>query len=135
MWAMALLKALMTAGMVAAVMWRLGSPITRPWWTAYALACAGAAAGPGLIWQMAAVRAGALTLRPHLITYRRSPSDQRHLQFVENRRKARRRNQRTCVRRAELGSGPIVDGQVRLPVQARRVDDAVWRGRVLMESQ
>ena len=51
--AMALLKALKAAGMVAAVMWRLGSPVTLPWWAAYALACAGAAAGPGLIWQMA----------------------------------------------------------------------------------
>jgi hypothetical protein len=56
--AMALLKSLIAAGM----MWRLGSPVTRAWWAAYALACAGAAAGPGLIWQMAHVGAGALTL-------------------------------------------------------------------------
>jgi len=60
--AMALLKSLIAAGIVAAVMWRLGSPVTRAWWAAYALACAGAAAGPGLIWQMAHVGAGALTL-------------------------------------------------------------------------
>ena len=59
--AMALLKALMAAGMVAAVMWRLGSPVTLAWWAAYALACAGAAAGPGLIWRIAHVGAGALT--------------------------------------------------------------------------
>ena len=65
--AMALLKALIAAGMVAAVMWRLGSPVTLPWWAAYALACAGAAAGPGLIWQMASVRAGALTLHVGLL--------------------------------------------------------------------
>ena len=64
---MALLKALMAAGMVAAVMWRLGSPVTRAWWAAYALACAGAAAGPGLIWQMAHVGAGALTLHVGLL--------------------------------------------------------------------
>ena len=66
--AMALLKALMTAGMVAAVMWRLGSPITWAWWAAYALACAATAAGPGLIWQMSYVGAGALTLHIGLLT-------------------------------------------------------------------
>ena len=65
--AMAMLKALMAVGMVAAVMWRLGSPVTLAWWAAYALACAGAAAGPGLIWQMASVRAGALTLHVGLL--------------------------------------------------------------------
>ena len=65
--AMALLKALMAAGMVAAVMWRLGSPVTLPWWAAYALACAAAAAGPCLIWQMASVSAGALILHVGLL--------------------------------------------------------------------
>ena len=65
--AMALLKALMASGMAAAVMWRLGSPVTLGWWAAYALACAGAAAGPGLIWQIASVRAGALTLHVGLL--------------------------------------------------------------------
>jgi len=62
-------------------------------------------------------------------------SDQRHAQLVENPGKIRRGDQRTDIRNAELGSRPIVDGQVRLPVQARRVDNAVRRGRVLMESQ
>ena len=62
-------------------------------------------------------------------------SDQRHAQLVENRRKIRRRNQRTHIRHTKLGSRPIVDGHVRLPVQARRIDNAVRRGRVLMESQ
>ena len=66
--AMALLKALMAAGMVAAVMWRLGSPVTLAWWAAYSLACAGAAAGPVLIWRMAYVSAGALTLHVGLLT-------------------------------------------------------------------
>ena len=65
--AMALLKVLMAAGMVAAVMWRLGSPVTLPWWAAYALACAAAAAGPGLIWQMESVGAGALILHVGLL--------------------------------------------------------------------
>ncbi len=61
--------------------------------------------------------------------------DQRHHQLIENRREIRRRNQRTHIRHAKLGRRSIVDGQVRLPIQARRVDNAVRRGRVLMESQ
>ncbi len=65
--AMALLKSLMAAAMVAAVMWRLGSPVTRAWWAAYALACAATAAGPSLIWQMAYIGAGALTLHIGLL--------------------------------------------------------------------
>jgi hypothetical protein len=60
--AMALLKVAMAAGMAAAVLWRLGAPVTLAWWAAYALACAGMASGPGLIWQMAYVRTGALLL-------------------------------------------------------------------------
>jgi hypothetical protein len=65
--AMALLKALIAAGLVAAVMWRFGSSVTRAWWAAYALTCAAAAAGPALIWQMAYVGAGALTLHVGLL--------------------------------------------------------------------
>jgi hypothetical protein len=64
--AMALLKVAMAIGMAAAVLWRLGSPVTLAWWAAYALACAGMAAGPGLIWQMAYVRTGALLLHAGL---------------------------------------------------------------------
>jgi hypothetical protein len=64
---MALLKALMAVGMAAAVMWRLGSPVTLGWLAAYALACAGAAAGPGLIWRMAHIGAGALSLHLGLL--------------------------------------------------------------------
>ena len=63
---MALLKVAMAAGMAAAVLWRLGLPVTLAWWAAYALACAGMAAGPGLIWQMAYVRSGALLLHAGL---------------------------------------------------------------------
>lgn len=59
---MALLKVAMAGGMAAAVLWRLGSPVTLAWWAAYALACVGMAAGPGLIWHMAYVRTGALLL-------------------------------------------------------------------------
>jgi hypothetical protein len=64
--AMALLKVTMATGMAAAVFWRLGSPVTLAWWVAYALACAGMAAGPGLIWQMAYVRTGTLLLHAGL---------------------------------------------------------------------
>jgi hypothetical protein len=64
--AMALLKVAMAAGMAAAVLWRFGSPVKLVWWAAYALACAGMAAGPGLIWQMAYVRSGALLLHAGL---------------------------------------------------------------------
>lgn len=60
--AMALLKVVMAVGMAAVVLWRLGSSITLVWWVAYALACAGMAVGPSLIWQMAYVRTGALLL-------------------------------------------------------------------------
>ena len=64
--AMALLKVAMAAGMAAAVLWRFGSPVTLAWWAAYALVCAGMAAGPGLIWQMVYVRTGALLLHAGL---------------------------------------------------------------------
>lgn len=64
--AMALLKVAMAAAMAAAVFWRLGSPVTLAWWAAYALTCVGMAAGPGLIWQMAYVRTGALLLHAGL---------------------------------------------------------------------
>ena len=43
--AMALLKGAMAAAMAAAVLWRLGSPVTPARWAAYALACAGMAGG------------------------------------------------------------------------------------------
>jgi hypothetical protein len=43
--AMALLKVAMAAGMVAAVLWRLRSPVTLAWLAAYALSCAGMAGG------------------------------------------------------------------------------------------
>jgi hypothetical protein len=65
--AMALLKLAMAAGMAAAVLWRLGSSVTLSWWAAYALACASMAIGPGLIWQMAYVRTGALLLHAGLL--------------------------------------------------------------------
>ncbi len=65
--AMAVLKVAVAVVMAAAALWRLGSPVTLAWWAAYALACGGMAAGPGLIWQMAYVRTGALLLHAGLL--------------------------------------------------------------------
>ena len=60
--AMAGLKALIALGVAGATLWRMGAPTRPGWFAAYALACAAASAGPGLIWQMAHVGAGALAL-------------------------------------------------------------------------
>lgn len=65
--AMALLKAMMAAGLIAAVLWRLGSAAGPAWFALYALACAAMAAGPALIWNMDAVGLGALLLHGGLV--------------------------------------------------------------------
>jgi len=65
--AMAALKALMAAGMVAAVLWRLGAVVSPLWLAAYAVACGAMAAGPGVIWGMAHVGLGALLLHGGLL--------------------------------------------------------------------
>ncbi len=65
--AMAALKMLMAAAAVAAILWRLGAAVTLPWLVAYAIAGAGMAAGPGLIWGMAYVRTGAILLHAGLL--------------------------------------------------------------------
>jgi hypothetical protein len=63
---MAAIKALMALGAGGAVLWRLGAP-ADPWrLAAYALACAAMAAGPGLIWAIAPVAAGATALHAGL---------------------------------------------------------------------
>jgi hypothetical protein len=65
--AMALLKAAMAAGLIAAAVWRLGAAVTLPWLAAYAAACAAMAAGPVLIWDMAHVGIGAALLHGGLL--------------------------------------------------------------------
>ena len=65
--AMAMLKALMAACAIAAVVWRLGVAATPVWFTAYAAASAAMGAGPGLIWGMDHVGAGALLLHGGLL--------------------------------------------------------------------
>ncbi len=65
--AMAAIKAGMAVGLLAAILWRLGSPVTPRWLLGYAIAGAAMAAGPGLIWNMADVALGALLLHAGLI--------------------------------------------------------------------
>ncbi len=64
---MALLKALLAFGAAAAVFWRLGAPVSRARFVVYALACGAMAAGPGLIWGLSYVGAGALLLHGGLL--------------------------------------------------------------------
>jgi len=60
--AMAGIKLLIAAGAAAALYWRLASPV-GPWrLTGYVLSGAAMAAGPGLIWNMAHIAAGAALL-------------------------------------------------------------------------
>jgi hypothetical protein len=59
---MAGLKAMLAIGATAGVVWRLAAPVSLPWFAAYAVAGAAMAAGPGVIWGMAHVGAGALLL-------------------------------------------------------------------------
>jgi len=65
--AMAVIKILMAAAACAAVYWRLAAPV-GPWrLAAYAAAAAAMAAGPGLIWNMAHIAAGAALLHGGLL--------------------------------------------------------------------
>ena len=65
--AMAGLKLMFAAGLLAAAYWRLAVPAS-PWRLAsYAVAAAAMAAGPVLIWEMAHVRLGALLLHGGLL--------------------------------------------------------------------
>jgi hypothetical protein len=65
--AMAAIKALLAAAVIATVTWRLALPAAAPRLAAYAAACASMAAGPGLIWDMAHVGTGALLLHGGLL--------------------------------------------------------------------
>jgi hypothetical protein len=64
--AMAVLKVMLAMPAAAAIFWRLAAPATWPWLAVYALAGAGMAAGPGLIWDMVYIRSGALLLHTGL---------------------------------------------------------------------
>ncbi len=65
--AMAAIKMLFAGLASAAVLWRLGAPISATSWSGYALATAAAWAGPGLIWGLAHILLGALLLHGGLI--------------------------------------------------------------------
>ena len=65
--AMAGLKMLLAAGAVAAVYWRLGRAVGAGRLAGYAASGAAMAAGPGLIWTMMHVGAGALLLHGGLL--------------------------------------------------------------------
>jgi hypothetical protein len=65
--AMAGLKALMAAGALAAVCWRLGAAVSLTWLAGYTAAAMAMAAGPGLIASMAYVRSGAVLLHAGLM--------------------------------------------------------------------
>lgn len=64
--AMAAMKAVLAAGAVAAIIWRLRDSVGWPRLLAYALACAAMAAGPGLIWTLSYVGVGAVLLHAGL---------------------------------------------------------------------
>jgi hypothetical protein len=65
--AMAALKAVIALGVAASILWRLGTVVSLSWLGAYAIACSAMFAGPGLIWNMAYVGAGALLLHGGLL--------------------------------------------------------------------
>ena len=60
--AMAALKGIFAGAVTAAVLWRLGEPISVTRWGAYALAAGAAWAGPGLIWRLVHISLGAMLL-------------------------------------------------------------------------
>lgn len=64
---MAAMKGTMALGAAVAVLWRLGASVTALRLSAYAVACAAMAAGPGLIWGMVHVGMGALLLHGGLL--------------------------------------------------------------------
>ena len=65
--AMALLKAVIAIVVTGFVLWRFGAPVGPVRLTGYALACAAMACGPGLIWGMVHLGAGALLLHGGLL--------------------------------------------------------------------
>jgi hypothetical protein len=90
--AMAVLKLLFAGAATAAVMWRLGAPISATKWVCYALAAGAAWAGPGLIWGLAHIALGALLLHGGLIAMAmlvwRDPAARARLSEIIARRKA-----------------------------------------------
>ena len=95
---MALLKAVFAGAATAATLWRLDAPVTWPRLAAYAAGCAAMAAGPGLIWSMAHVPAGALLLHGGLLATA--------LMLWRDPATAARLDTALAARRAGSGAGP-----------------------------
>jgi hypothetical protein len=90
--AMAVLKLAFAGAATAAVLWRLGSPVSATRWGAYALAVAAAWAGPGLIWGLSQILLGTVLLHGGLIATGvlvwRDPATRARLSEVVARRRA-----------------------------------------------
>ncbi len=90
--AMAVLKLLFAGAATAAVLWRLGSPISATRWAGYAVAVAASWAGPGLIWGLAHIVPGTLMLHGGLFVTAalvwRDPSTRARLSEIIARRRA-----------------------------------------------
>ena len=90
--AMAAIKVMMALAATTVVLWRLQSPISAGRFSLYALATAGMAAGPGLIWTMAHVASGAFVLHAGLIAsvllLWRDPEVGRRLEVLVARKRA-----------------------------------------------
>ncbi len=90
--AMAVLKLLFASAATAAVLWRLGAPISAERWGGYALAAAATWAGPGLIWGLAHIGQGTLLLHGGLVATAvlvwRDPATGRLLSEIIARRRA-----------------------------------------------
>ena len=95
---MAAMKVLLALGAVLGVFWRLGAPVSARRFVVYALACGAMALGPGLIWGMVYVRAGAVLLHGgllvSLVVLWRDPSVGQRLAEQIARRRARLRARR-----------------------------------------
>jgi len=89
--AMAAIKMLFAGAASAAVLWRLGAPISATRWGGYAVATAAAWAGPGLIWGLVHILLGAVLLHAGLIAMAvliwRDPATRERLSKIVARRR------------------------------------------------
>lgn len=90
--AMAALKLLFAVAAAAAVLWRLGAPISATRFGVYAVAAGAAWVGPGLIWGLAHIVLGAALLHAGLIATAalvwRDPATRARLSEITARRRA-----------------------------------------------
>ena len=90
--AMAVIKLLFAGAASAAVLWRLGAPVSGTVWSGYTIAAAAMWAGPGLIWGLAHITLGALLLHAGLIATAvlvwRDPATRARLSAIIARRRA-----------------------------------------------